>query len=507
MRVLILGLMLLNSVLLIGQPALTIQQAVAEERTTFSAESIPGIQWVKGAESYSIEKVLGNDKWIVIVNAKTGAEVEVVSLTILNNYMTQTRFVALPDLPEITWRNPYVFTFYHVRGYWKYDIQKRTLERILSHADDAQNLSHQYSSNQLAYTIDNNLFLANKDEDKIQITSYGEDTIAGQAIHRFEFGIDKGIFWGPGGKALAFYEKDESEVSDYTLMNYGFAPAQDQDVKYPMAGQLSEKARVGIYNTEKHEITYLQTEGEDDGYLTNLTWDPSGEFVYLAELNRDQNRMLFNKYRIKDGKLVDTLFEETDEQYVEPEQPAFFLKDREDEFLWFSERDGFNHIYHYNTKGKLINQITKGLFEIHTIEKWMPGTNELIVRGTDSPLNRVLYKVNIDDLSMVNITPEPGIHRPKVSTSGKLILDSYSYLDIPRKINLINNNGKLISNIFTAPDPLKNYSIGTTELFVIESRDSVDLYCRMIKPSFFDPNEKYPVLVYVYGGPPCTTCD
>ena len=154
---------------LLSQPALTLEQAVAGERTTFSAQTIPGIQWVKGAESYSIEKVLSNDKWIVIVNSKTGAEVEVISLTLLNNYLSQTRYIGLEDLPEITWINPYVFTFYHVRGYWKYDIQRRTLERIISHADNASNLDYQYASNQLAYTIDNNLFLANGDEEKYKL--------------------------------------------------------------------------------------------------------------------------------------------------------------------------------------------------------------------------------------------------------------------------------------------------------------------------------------------------
>ncbi len=121
-----------------------------------------------------------------------------------------------------------------------------------------------------------------------------------------------------------------------------------------MTGQNSEILKVGVYDIEKDETIWLKTDGEKDQYLTNVTWDPSEKYIYIAHLNRDQNHMRLIKYDAVTGEKVKLLFEEKDEQYVEPEHKLQFICSDDDKFVWFSERDGFQHLYLYNTDGKLI---------------------------------------------------------------------------------------------------------------------------------------------------------
>ena len=194
----------------------------------------------------------------MMVNAETGEETEVVALSHLNEYISQTPYTNLRAFPQINWKNAYTFYFYHLRGYWEYNIQKRELKRTVQHADNGANMDYHEASDQIAYTIDNNLFIATPDKDEIQITNFDIDTVSGQAIHRYEFGISKGTFWSPDASRLAFYEKDESEVLNYSRKAYEVAPAADVEFKYPMAGGASEKARVGIYDLQSNKVVYLQ---------------------------------------------------------------------------------------------------------------------------------------------------------------------------------------------------------------------------------------------------------
>ena len=500
MQKLILSMFIIIATVASAQNKLTLEQAVAEQNTTFSPKKIPHLQWVKGANSYSYKKNIKGQDWIMMVNAETGGEVEVIGFNGLNQIINTTAYIGLQELPEITWVDPYNFYFYHIRGYWHYDIQKRTLERLVGHANNGASNEFHFGTKQIAYTLDNNVFFATAEEAKNDITNYGTDTVCGQAIHRFEFGISKGIFWAPKGSAIAFYEKDESFVSTYSIKNYELAPASDGTFKYPMAGQNSERARVGIHHTAKGETVYLENVGEPDHYYTNLAWGPEDKYVYVAELNRDQDKMDLNKYDAVTGKFVKTLFTENSNKYVEPEQAPYFLEGK-DEFLWFSERDGYDHIYHYNTNGKLIGQITSGNFEIHEIKYYDPIKGELLVSGTARSVDRVLYSVNLKRRKLQRVTPKNGMNICKVSSTGDYIMNRFSDLNTVREVDLLTRTGKTVRNIQTAKDPLDGYTIGSTEIFQIPGDKEYEYWCRMIKPSDFDPAKQYPVLIYVYGGP------
>ena len=237
-------------------------------------------------------------------------------------------------------------------------------------------------------------------------------------------------------------------------------------------------------------------------YLTSITWNPDNERIYIGILNRGQNHLQFNEYSALNGQYLQTVFEDKDDQYVEPVGPAHFLPNNENEFLWLAQRDGFYHIWKHNIETKEAQQITKGDFVITAFEGFDKNGNNVYYTSTEvSPLERHFYKQNIKTGKKVKISKEHGTHSISPSASGKYFIDSYSSTDVARNVDLMNANGQMIKRLHEAEDPLKEYNIGTIELGTLEAEDGQTLYTRMIKPYNFDENKKYPVIIYVYGGP------
>ncbi|MEM9919997.1 MAG: DPP IV N-terminal domain-containing protein, partial [Bacteroidota bacterium] len=396
------------------------------------------------------------------------------------------------------------FYFQHKNAFYKYDLSARKGDMLLSFSERATATDYNEVANHLAYTIDNNLYVANSKNPEIAVTRFSDrNVVSGQAIARYEFGISKGTFWSADGLKLAFYEKDETDVADYPLLNVGPTPGALQEVKYPMAGQKSEYARVGVFDTQNGRTLYLKVDGPKDQFLTNLAWGPNGQYIYLAVLNREQNRMLLNQYDAANGAFVKTLFEETHSKYVEPEHPVWFLPNNPNEFLWMSERDGFMHVYHYNLEGEMLKQITKGNWTVLNIIGLSNSGKNLIVKGTDeSGLNQYAYSVTLSgDKKPKQLSEKSGVHSYAMSDDGILLIDVYSSVKTPYVADIINTRGKKVTTLKASPNPLRDHAIGTPEMVEVKAADGTILNGRIIKPSNFNPRERYPVLVYVYGGP------
>ena len=248
---------------------------------------------------------------------------------------------------------------------------------------EAENAEYNDKAKAVAYTIENNLYIATSSDPKIAITSYDDKNIvSGQAIARSEFGITKGTFWSPNGTSLAFYQKDETKVTNYPLVDITTTPATLNNIKYPMNGMDSEIPKVGVYHLNTKKVTYLDIDTSDEHYLTNLSWSPDEKFVFLAELNRDQNHMWFNMYNATTGEKVKTLFEETNDKWVEPEHAAVFIPNSNSEFLWLSERDGFMNLYVYDINKGFIKQLTDYTWVIKNIIGFDSNSKHVIISGT-----------------------------------------------------------------------------------------------------------------------------
>ncbi len=395
-------------------------------------------------------------------------------------------------------------TFYVNDGinYYSYNTVSKKGGLIVSINEEAANTTFNSSTENIAFTIANNLFINNSSGKQIAITNHSDKNIvSGQTYARSEFGITNGIFWSPKGNILAFAQKDETEVYDCPLLDINETPGKVMTTKYPMAGQKSEKPKIGIYNLTSKSTLFISSVRGSDNYLTNVAWSSDEKFILIAEVNRGQNHMWLDKYDALTGKFIKTLFEETSEKWIEPEHPAFFPSETSNNFVWISERDGFNNLYYYDIEGKLIKQLTANKFVTKEILTSMNKGTEIVFAATgESPLNTMYYSVTLDGKQRL-LTTEQGTHSIVISSDGKMMFDEYSNHTTPSKSLLTSTNGKKSIILLESKNKLADYTIGTTEISSIKGIDGTTLYTRMIKPSNFDPSKKYPVLVYVYGGP------
>lgn len=482
---------------------LTIEDATLGSATKFRPEDITNIQW-QDNNNFTYVKEMNK---MVQYNVKTNTEKTLVTLQDVNAALTEQKIPTLKYLYNYNWQSPSLLSFTSANYAVLFDVVNKKITNNISYHESAANLHHHSASKKIAYTIDNNVYITLPDGKVIEVTKDDDKAIVNGSdyVHRQEFGIQEGLFWSNSGHALAFYRKDERMVADYPLVNATTRIASINNTKYPMAGETSEEVSLGIYNIEKGSTIFIKPFGNKNDYLTHISWDPNDKYIYIAELNREQNHMRMNKYDANSGAFLGTLFEEKNDKWVEPEHDMVFLRNKPDQFIWFSERDGYTHLYLYNTAGKLLKQLTKGNFIITDLVGIDDKEENFYVMSTkDSPLERHLYKYNFKSGKQTKLTQTAGTHNIKLSPDKKYFVSSYSNFNTPRAIDLMNNGGGKIKQLLSSKNPYTaaNYKLGEMTTGSIKAADgTTDLYYRMIKPVDFDPAKKYPAIVYVYGGP------
>lgn len=358
----------------------------------------------------------------------------------------------------------------------------------------------------LAFTSGNNIEILSPDQEKRTVTQETENGIVcGQAVHQREFGIDKGLFWSPEGNALAFYRMDERMVTDYPIVDIDQRYAVAKPFKYPMAGMKSHEVTVGVYHISSGKTVWLQTGLPKEKYLTNIGWSPDEKSIYIAELNRDQNDCQLVRYNAETGAREAVLFEEKNERYVEPQHPVLFLPGSNDQFIWQSQRDGFNHLYLYNTKGELLEQITFGEWIVKDVLGFDKRGQHIFVSTTEGNGREThTRKINLKNRKFyTSLTTNGGVHTSQLSADGDFLIDTHVSPSIPRDINLVSaKDGKVVKQLLSASNPYDGYKLPEIIVGQIKAADgSTDLNYRLVKPMDFDATKKYPVIVYVYGGP------
>ena len=341
----------------------------------------------------------------------------------------------------------------------------------------------------------------------------GKDIVLGESVHRNEFGINGGLFWSKRGNKLAFYRMDQSMVEDYPLVNTKAREAEAMPIKYPMAGMKSHEVTVGVYNCLTTKLVYLETRRdtsvhEREMYLTNIAWSPDENWVYLAKVNREQNHMWFEKYNAATGKLEKVLFEESNSRYVEPCDAMIFTP-KGDQFLWFSMRDGYKHLYLYSTNGKLVRQVTRGEYEVEGFIGFdKSGENIFVYANKDNATGRDAYRVNLKSGKMEILTKPRGgeaygTHTIAMNDEGTRYVDVWSSVEMPLRVDYREVGGKgIVKTLYTAENPLEGYAMPSYNLGSLKAADGkTDLYYRLITPPNMKSGERYPTLVYVYGGP------
>ncbi len=433
---------------------------------------------------------------------KTLSTDTILSLDELNLYVEKNSQKKLKTLPAYKWEDENSFRYTSDSKVFRFNLAGKNLTIVNSYEKDAENVDFEPVTGRVAYTKENNLYVS--DNGKAIAVTHDSDKgiVNGKTVHRNEFGIDGGTFWSPQGNLLAFYRMDETMVTEYPLVNIDERIAKVEYIRYPMAGMASHHVTVGVFNPVTNNIVFLKTGEPAEQYLTNISWSPDEKYVFIAVLNRDQNHMWLNKYDALSGDFVKTLFEETDAEYVEPLNGLYFMKTNPSQFIWQSRRDGFNHLYLYDTEGTLIKQITKGNWEVTSLQGFDTKETRIFYTSTqENPLERHLYSIELKTGRTFKYTSEKGTHTTYVSPEGKFFIDRLSCLTVGSRTALLNEKGETVRLISEDVNPLKNFKLGETTLVTLKADDGSDLYGRLTLPSGFDSSKKYPVLVYVYGGP------
>ena len=442
------------------------------------------------------------------VNLKNGKETLLFTRNEINQWLGSNNKVSSLSYASFPYPDVSLAMLYAGDKRLLVDFKNKRLQWSQQYGGQASEWSKK--SRALAQVKDDNLFVIDATGKTTQLTTDGSrDIVYGQSVHRNEFGIEGGLFWNPQGTRLAFYRMDQSMVTDYPLVDvpelddttrYIAAPAPE---KYPMAGQTSHKVTVGVYDLATGKTVYLDAGDPTDRYFTNVCWNPEGTIVYMQEVNRDQNDCHLVSYDAITGKRIAELYHETHEKYVEPQTPIVFLPWDDSQFIMQSQRDGYNHLYIFKD-GKLSRQLTSGKWVVMEVLGFDKGNhNVIIAANAESPIQRNIYRVNIDNGIMTRIDEGgKGWHSAMLSDNGKWLIDNYQEPDVPRNIALVNTATGKALRYFTAPDPWQGYSVPEYRCGSIKAADgTTPLYYRMVMPVDFDPTKKYPTVVYVYGGP------
>ena len=480
-----------------------------------------------------------------LIDPRTGKETLLFTLDDINKWAKSddTYYVRhlssasfpYPDQPIVAVGNKKAFTLV--------DFKKKEIvwQDSLS-GQDANDWSAQ--SRATAYVEGHQLWVIDAESHKHQLTTDGSrEIVYGEAVHRNEWGIEKGTFWSPDGQRLAFYRMDQSMVTDYPQVNIDPRIAEMEPDKYPMAGMNTHLVTIGVYDLRTDKTVYLHTPpvsyaalDAQTCFFTNLAWSPDGKTIYLQELNRDQNDCRLVSYDAQTGKRLAELYRETSDKYVEPLHPIQFLPWDSSKFILQSQKDGYNHLYLFDLSsvgagpvpahsGSVpARQLTSGPWVVMELLGFNKKTKSIIIASNEKhPLQRNLYEVDINTGKRTALDNGEGVHRAKLSNSGFRLYDKYSTPNVPNNIEVVemghvtaksNRPHFSSTRLLTAPDPWQGYDdIPYYECGKIKAADGVtDLYYRMVLPhaladslslsdAAYTPKGKYPTIVYVYGGP------
>jgi dipeptidyl-peptidase-4 len=527
---LVLSLFVLSFQVEAQNKVMSLEDAVLKGRTVLAPERLSQLQWIPKSNTLAyVAKRQGKEVMVTLaipsLNRDTILEIHELSNAFLNLLPKAT---ALTRFPFLTWTSLSTFRFYYTNAHYEFNLSNKKVSLLAKASKDGENLDFDAVSNKLAYTLYNNLYVNVNGQSSPEMGADAQgqavnkgdlitddaqsQTSYGKSVHRNEFGITKGTFFSPKGNRIAYYKLSESMVDEYPLMKINstdtngsalLKPTATEILKYPMAGNKSHQVRLYLYDFNKKRKLEVMTTGDPEQYLTNVSWSPDEEYLYIAILNRNQNEMQLQQFDGTTGQFIRTLFTEKHNKYVEPQKAMYFLNDDGSKFIWFSQKDGFTHLYLYNARGNEIKPLTTGKITVKDIIGNDPKGLLLFYHAvSEDGMSKYIYKLDLKTGINTIINKLEGQHMGLVSDDGQFIIDQLSSVNIPRRYLIMDNKGKEIGTLFNAINPIREYQTCDIKLGQINSTDNtVKLNYRMILPTAFDSTKKYPVLVYVYGGP------
>ena len=385
-----------------------------------------------------------------------------------------------------------------------YDVITKKITSKIGYALEGSQARFASNSN-VAWLKDNNIRITSNNK-TIEVTNDENQAIVNGSdyVHRQEFGIDRGMWWNASGTQLAYYRKDETMVGNYPIINWNEREAVNKDLKYPMAGMTSEQVTLVLYDVASGKKVTLQTGEPKDQYLTMVSWEPNGKYIFVGVLNRDQNHLKFNKYDVSTGAFVKTLFEEKATTWIEPQHALTFVPNNSTQFIYQTDFNGYNQMYLYTTEGKLLKNLGFNDVVVTNLLGFDATNTKINYIGTaNNGLDRQLYQVDIKSGKTIQLTTISGTHNASVSSDGMLVLDQYSNATTPNEVSILNIKTRIATTtLVKADNPFTGkIDMPRIEMVSLTAADgTTPLNGRLIYPANFDATKKYPVMVYVYGG-------
>ncbi len=477
---------------------------------TFSPNNVQNVRWMNDGRFYTASR----GQQVVRFNILDGSELvlfdgsEFVSDDMPSGFLLQgyefsadEKKLFMRTNVEQIWRRS------TREDYYVYDIASKSLDKLTSTGGKQQFAELSPKGNRAAFVRDNNLFwidLASGTETRITDDGEFNKIINGAAdwVYEEEFGFAKAWFWSPDGNKIAFYRFDEERVKEFFMTEWGELYPGLTRFKYPKAGEENAIVSIHVYDLETGQTTSMDVGEEEDQYIPRINWTNSINTLAIRRMNRLQNQqdLLFADVSTGETRIIMT---EKSEGWLDVHDDLVFLKNGK-QFLYTSEKDGYNHVYLYDMDGKELNQVTKGEWEVTNVVGFNERRHTLYFVSTEeSPLQRHLYQIRVDGKRKKQLSEGEGWHNINMSRDYKYYIDTYSNFDKPPVVTLHRSNGKVQRTIEDNSEleaRLDEYSFGTKEFKQFEV-NGTSLNGYMIKPYDFDESKKYPVLMYVYGGP------
>ncbi len=358
---------------------------------------------------------------------------------------------------------------------------------------------------QVSFIRNHNLWLVNLADGKERALTQGgtEDIRKGELdwVYPEELEIKTAYWWAPDSSAIAYLEMDERKVSQYALVDFSSPSGEAEMERYPTAGGANPIVRVLVASLKGGEPRVMDTGAETDIYIPRVNWLIDSKHVAIQRLNRTQTQL---DLLIADAATGSTrvALTEKDASWVNVGDELYFFRDGE-RFLWSSERSGYRHLYLYDRDGKQLGQITRGEWEVTALDAVDEAKGVVYFTATEkSPIERQLYRAALDGSGLTRLTKDEGTHAATFSPTASAFVDNYSNAAAPARQELYRADGTRVAAINeNKVAELADYHLSSPEFLTVKSRDGVALNASILRPPDFNPQKKYPVLVYTYGGP------
>ena len=481
---------------------------------TFRSQSVQNINWMKDGAFYSASE---NGK-IVKHQVTDGAAVETLfdqatGVENLGKKLDMEDYSMSSDEQKIliSAEGEPIYRRSSREENYVYDLKTKKIAQ-LSKGGKQMFATFSPDGSKVAFVRLNNLYmvdLATMTEKQITTDGKWNHIINGACdwVYEEEFSFAKAFQWSPDSKKIAFYTFDETKVPEYNMQTWGKLYPTDYKYKYPKAGEPNSIVTISIFHLTDAKTTKVDIGKETDQYIPRIRWTNDANVLSLNRLNRLQNKMEILHAEASTGK-TDVILTEESKTYVDVENFAddvYYLADNKS-FVMSSEKDGFKHLYQYDITGKLIRQITTGNWEVADFYGIDEKTKTLYFTSMElSNIERQLFSISLDGKLKKQLTNEKGMNSANFSKDFKYYILQNSTASTPLKVSLhkapTGQLVKVLEDNAALTKKMAEYNIAPKEFMTIKTSENIELNAWMIKPTDFDPKKKYPVFMFLYGGP------